>query len=183
MTTVHAGATNPMEMGGAPGHFMTPMNHPNPNSVSYTTSPHALGSAQWAPPNANLFPQNSVLPNHIGAGEMPPNATFSDPHGAGARFRTVPGGDQRSQGSNLSAAAAAAAAVMAAATATAHATATLTLKPGVQSQGFPPDNGGPPPSMHPQQQQQQAQSVIHQQTPPHQVSLVCSVVCHVNCAC
>ena len=164
-----------MEMGGAPGHFVTPMNHPHPNSVSYTTSPHALGSAQWAPPNANLFPQNSGLPNHIGPphppGGMPPNATFSDPHAGGARFRTtVPGGDQRSQGSNLSAAAAAAAAVMAAATATAHATATLTLKPGVQSQGFPPDNGGPPPSMHPQQQQQ-AQSVIHQQTPPHQVRL------------
>ena len=181
-------------MGGAPGHYMTPMNHPHPNSVSYTTSPHALGSAQWAPPNANLFPQNTGLPNHImavphpGGGGAPPNAAFHDPHGG--RFKPVPGGDQRGpQGSNLSAAAAAAAAVMAAATATAHATATLTLKPGVQSQDFPPENGGPPPSsLHPsqqqqqqlhqqqqqqlhqqQQQQQQAQSVIHQQTPPHQV--------------
>ncbi|CAI8037820.1 Zinc finger MIZ domain-containing protein 1 [Geodia barretti] len=79
VTTVHAGATNPMEMGGAPGHFVTPMNHPHPNSVSYTTSPHALGSAQWAPPNANLFPQNSGLPNHIGP-PHPPRGNASKRH-------------------------------------------------------------------------------------------------------
>ena len=166
VTTVHAGAANPAEMGGSPGQYLSQVNNPHANNVSYTTSPHALGSAQWAPPNANLFPQNSGIPNHVG---VPPNAAFPEQQPVGPRFKGVVGGEQRSQGSNLSAAAAAAAAVMAAATATAHATATLTLKPGMQS--FPPDvhhSQQQQMQQQMQQQQQQAQSVVHQ-TAPHLV--------------
>ena len=185
VTTVHAGATTPTDMGPPPGQFLSPMAHPN--SVSYTTSPHALGSAQWAPPNANLFPQNNVQ-GHVAGGPKPaapPNMAYSNQQG-GPAFDGGPavGDPGRSQGSNLSAAAAAAAAVMAAATATAHATATLTLKPGemrVQSQGFDgvaPTPPAPPPPLHPpalhssystpsqQQMQQQQQMML---TSPHQV--------------
>ena len=181
VTTVHAGgvnpahhATTPTDFAAPPGQFMSPMNQPS--SVSYTTSPHALGSAQWAPPNANLFPQNSVAVQEqmslaLQKPRGPPNATFPNqqPSGAqvfGAGGPGVPAADPaRSQGSNLSAAAAAAAAVVAAATATAHATATLTLKPS-HPQGF--DGGGPPPPPIHSHTAPLPHSSLAQITPPQQ---------------
>lgn len=176
VTTVHAGASTPNDLGHpGSGQFLSPMNHPN--NVSYTTSPHALGSSQWAPPNANLFSQNSAAAQSLHKGAVPPNAAYANQQGGPAFDGGSAGDPTRSQGSNLSAAAAAAAAVMAAATATAHATATLTLKPSevrMQPQGFDgigPTLQAPPLRLHPshstQTQPPQQQPML--QTTPHQV--------------
>lgn len=191
VTTVHASAGTPNDLGPpGGGQFFSPMNHPN--NVSYTTSPHALGSSQWAPPNANLFSQSNAGQSHPAlhkGAAVPPNAAYPNQQGGPAFDGGGAGDPARSQGSNLSAAAAAAAAVMAAATATAHATATLTLKPGevrMQPQGFdgvgstppgPPLHIHPPQSTPPQQQQHpQTQQPMLPAT-PHQVCIDYTCTC------
>ena len=133
-----------------PAQYMSPM---NPN-ISYTTSPHTHGSSQWAPPNANLFQQNSTLsPNHMAVPQAPSSSfSLQSPQAFGGGGPQVSGQPRvaRSQGSNLTAAAAAAAAVVAAATATAHATATLTLKSGdLYEQPHSYDNNMHPPPPQP----------------------------------